>query len=59
MQTMEEREKAVKWAFRMTESTRLAPDAYEQQLLALFVQGALTIDQVLERLEHRQPRAKK
>ena len=51
MDTLEQREKAVKWAFRMTENTRIAPKAYEQQLLAQFVQGMLTLDQVIEQLE--------
>jgi len=36
---------------RLTKGTSLEPQAYEQQLLGRFVQGDLTIDQVVALLE--------
>ena len=41
------RRELVGWAIRLTMNTALAPSWYERQLLAKFVQGGLTIDQVL------------
>lgn len=50
METKTQRYRAVQWALAMTKNTPRAPQAYERQLLAQFIRGVLTIDQVLERL---------
>jgi len=44
------RQRLLDMALNLTRNTRLAPSAQEQQLLTLFVQGTLTLDQVLEQL---------
>jgi hypothetical protein len=45
------RRSLVRWALQMTKDTPLAAGYYERQLLAQFVRGHLTIDQVVTRLE--------
>ncbi|MBG8556287.1 hypothetical protein [Hymenobacter guriensis] len=41
-------------AVRLTEGSALAPDAYELGLLLRYLDGSLTLAQVLERLEVRE-----
>lgn len=45
------REQAVAWALAITQNTSLAPNPYEQELLKQFVQGQLSIDEVITCLE--------
>ena len=45
------RGRAVAWALKVTENTTLAPGPYERDLLALFIQGKLSLEQVIELLE--------
>lgn len=51
LQDATQRQRAVAWALRFTEDTPLAPDPYERALLTRFIEGKLTLEQVLERLE--------
>ncbi|UOG75058.1 hypothetical protein MTX78_00300 [Hymenobacter tibetensis] len=55
LQNVEKRQRAVAWALRFAQNTTLDPGPYERALLARFVEGSLTIDQVLEQLEHSSP----
>jgi hypothetical protein len=47
-----ERRRLVGWAMRMTQNTPIAASWHERKLLAKFVQGSLTIDQVIALLEN-------
>ena len=48
------RRRALRAALRLAEGTPLAPDAHEQELLARFVRGEVTLDQLEHRMEaHR------
>lgn len=51
MNSKEERQRAVAWGLAMTSGTPIAPTEYELALLAAFVEGDLTLDEVLVRLE--------
>lgn len=51
LENKEKRQYAVAWALRFAQNTSLDPSPYERALLARFVEGSLTIDQVLEQLE--------
>ncbi|GAA4054894.1 hypothetical protein GCM10022409_47530 [Hymenobacter glaciei] len=52
--TEQGRRRALRAALRLAEATPLAPNAYEQELLAQFVRGDLTLDQLEYRMEvHR------
>lgn len=53
--TEQSRQRLVTAALKLTESTTLAPGPYERELLARFVAGELTIDEVLARLEAATP----
>lgn len=53
MNNQEERRKAVAWGLAVTSGTPIAPDAYEQALLAAFVEGNMTLDEVVAKLEER------
>jgi len=53
MQDAAQRRKALQFAVTLTQNTSIAPDHYERQLLAQYVRGVLTIEQVIERLEQR------
>jgi hypothetical protein len=50
----ESRQRIVAAALSMTRGTHLEPSSYEQMLLEQFVQGKLTIGQVLEQLERHE-----
>ena len=54
MKSRAERARQVSWALAMTRNTRLAPDAYERGLLAEYVRGLLTLDEVAEQLNKRE-----
>ena len=47
----ESRERAVAWALTITRNTPLAPKHYEQELLEQFVEGQLSIDEIITHLE--------
>jgi hypothetical protein len=47
-----ERRRLVAWALRMTQNTPIAASWHERKLLANFVQGSLTINQVIALLEN-------
>lgn len=47
----ESRRQAVKLGLALTENTPLAPNVYECMLLEQFIQGKLTIDQVVNLVE--------
>ena len=49
--TAQGRQRLVMTALRLTENTALAPKDYERTLLEQFVDGKLTIDEVMLRLE--------
>jgi hypothetical protein len=51
LNTEQGRRQAVQFALALTRDTQLAPKPYEEQLLAQFVRGELSIDQVLSHLE--------
>ncbi|HEX8424968.1 hypothetical protein [Hymenobacter sp.] len=51
LENKEKRQYAVAWALRFAQNTPLDPSPYERALLTRFVDGNLTIDQVLEQLE--------
>lgn len=51
MENAAQRHKAVQFALAMTRGTAMAPSEYERQLLAQYVEGVLTIDQVIEYTE--------
>lgn len=51
LENKEKRQYAVAWALRFTQNTALDPGPYERALLTRFVEGSLTIDQVLEQLD--------
>ena len=53
MENAAQRERAVQFALSMTRGTAIAPSEYEQQLLAQYVEGILTIDQVIEYTERQ------
>ena len=55
LQNAEKRKHAVAWALRFAQNTTLDPGPYERALLTRFVEGSLTIDQVLEQLENSLP----
>ena len=55
MHTAYLRRKAVAFGLNLTKNTPLAPAYYEKQLLARYIQGALTLDQVLDCLDKRGP----
>jgi len=48
--TPQGRQRLLTMAVNLTRDTPLAPSPQEQRLLTLFVQGTLTLDQVLEQL---------
>jgi len=52
LQNVEERRHAVAWALRFAQNTPIDPGPYERALLTRFIEGNLTIDQVLEQLEN-------
>lgn len=52
-QDEEQRRRAVAWAIALTAETKLAPDEYEATLLAQYVEGSLTLSQVLAQLDNR------
>ncbi|MBF9239646.1 hypothetical protein I2I05_19795 [Hymenobacter sp. BT683] len=49
------RRKAVAFGLNLTKNTPLAPAYYEKQLLARYIQGTLTLDQVLDCLDNPVP----
>ncbi|UYZ59819.1 hypothetical protein [Hymenobacter latericus] len=51
LQNAEQRRRAVTWALRLAKHSALAPGKYERRLLAQFIRGDLTLEQVLQRLE--------
>lgn len=51
MEGKTQRYRAVQWALAVTRNTELAPKLYERQLLAQYIRGVLTIDQVIECLD--------
>lgn len=51
LSTEDGRRRLLAAALTLTENTRLAPSAYERELLDRFVWGELTLDQVEARLE--------
>ncbi|UOQ66376.1 hypothetical protein [Hymenobacter volaticus] len=51
LENKEKRQYAVSWALRFAQNTSLDPSPYERTLLTQFVEGSMTIDQVLEQLE--------
>ena len=51
MYNREARSRIVAWGLAMTENTRIAPGEHERELLAAFVEGELTLDEVLAQLE--------
>lgn len=51
LQNVEERKRAVGWVLRFVENTTLDPSSYERDLLDCFVEGSLSLDEVLDRLE--------
>ena len=51
LENKEKRQYAVTWALRFAQNTSLDPSPYERDLLVRFVEGSLTIDQVLEQLD--------
>ncbi len=52
--TEQDRRRALRAALCLAEATPLAPNVYEQELLAQFVSGDLTLDQLEYRMEvHR------
>ncbi|WP_160328165.1 hypothetical protein [Solirubrum puertoriconensis] len=51
MQSAEQRRRAVLWALRVARQTALDPNKQERRLLARFILGQLTLDEVLQRLE--------
>ncbi len=53
LDTEEQRRRAVAWAIALTADTALAPDHYEADLLEQYAQGAMSLSQVLELLDHR------
>ncbi|UYZ63641.1 BLUF domain-containing protein [Hymenobacter weizhouensis] len=48
--TPEQRRRAVAWAVALTTGTPLAPQRYERHLLALYQEGTLTIEEVVDLL---------
>jgi hypothetical protein len=54
MQTATFRRKAVAFGLNLTKNTPLAPGYYEKQLLARYITGGLTLDQVLDCLDKPQ-----
>lgn len=57
MESAVQRRKAVQFGIALTRGTAIAPDQYERQLLAQYIRGVLTIEQVVQCLEERQPQA--
>ncbi|WP_375436239.1 antitoxin VbhA family protein [uncultured Hymenobacter sp.] len=51
LENKEKRQYAVAWALRFAQNTSLDPSPYERALLNRFIEGSLTIDQVLEQLD--------
>ncbi|KUG08664.1 hypothetical protein ASU33_11005 [Solirubrum puertoriconensis] len=51
LQSAEQRRRAVLWALRVARQTALDPNKQERRLLARFILGQLTLDEVLQRLE--------
>jgi hypothetical protein len=58
LESVDKRKKAVAWALRFAKNTSLEPGPYEQELLARFVEGGLTLDEVQEQLESSLPAIK-
>lgn len=54
MNSIEARSRVVAWGLAMTANTRIAPAEYERKLLAAFVEGDLTLDEVLLHLEKQE-----
>ena len=59
LQNVDERKQAVAWALNFARNTSLDPGPYERELLARFVEGKLTIDQVVAQLEDTVPTQQK
>ena len=55
MHTVALRRKAVAFGLHLTKDTPLAPSYYEKQLLARYIRGGLTLDQVLDCLNQPVP----
>jgi hypothetical protein len=55
MHTATLRRKAVAFGLNLTRNTTLAPSYYEKQLLARYISGGLTLDQVLDCLDQPVP----
>ena len=53
LENKEKRQYAVAWALQFAQNTSLDPSPFERALLTRFVEGSLTIDQVLEQLNQR------
>jgi hypothetical protein len=51
MKSEQERREMVAAALSWTKTTTLTPSLYEKRLLQQYIQGALTIDRVIELLE--------
>jgi hypothetical protein len=51
MKNEQERREVVAAALSWTKTTTITPSDYEKHLLQQYIQGALTIDQVIELLE--------
>jgi hypothetical protein len=51
MNSEQERREVVAAALSWTKTTALTPSLYEKRLLQQYIQGALTIDRVIELLE--------
>ena len=54
MTTIDIRAKRVAWALALTENTSIAPAGDEKALLDYYVQGVLSLEDVIELLEGKQ-----